>query len=142
MMFLSEISPGFLNVLDFIKLIPKESYLCTTELTGEELIKMIKTVQIGKKGFQLTSGLKGTINIKNKNIKEVINVQIYEDGKVKEFDKNKIYTISSDNFVLSEESKDEFAMKDSLDIIQDKYRNNKIKCSTIKSYVEIMNYFG
>ena len=85
MMFLSEISPGFLNVLDFIKLIPKESYLCTPELTGEELIKMIKTVQIGKKGFQLTSGLKRTINIKNKNIKEVINVQIYEDGKVKRY---------------------------------------------------------
>ena len=102
---------------------------------------MIKTVQIGKKGFQLTSGLKRTINIKNKSIKEVINVQIYEDGKVKDIDKNKIYTISSDNLVLSEESKDEFAMKDSLDIIQDKYRNNKIKCSTIKLYVEIMNYF-
>ena len=140
-MFQSEISPGILNLLDFIKLMPRECYLCTTELTGEELIKLIKAVQIGKRGFQLTSGLKQTINIKNNGTKKVINVQIYKEGKAIDIDKNKIYKLSSNNLVLSEESKDEFAVQDSLEVIQDKYRNNKIKCSKIKGYEELMNYF-
>jgi 2',3'-cyclic-nucleotide 2'-phosphodiesterase (5'-nucleotidase family) len=141
MMFRNGISPGFLSIIDFIKLMPLESYLCKTELTGEELIKIIKTVQIGKKGYHLTSGLKQTIKIINKDIKEVINVQFYEDGILTDIDKNKIYTLSSNNLILSEESKDEFTIKDSLDIIQNKYRNNRIQCSTIQSYIEIMNYF-
>ena len=100
-MFQNELSPGALNILDFIKLFPRDNFLCTTELTGEELIKIIKCAQIGKKGFHPTSGLKQTIKIKNKEIKEVINVEIYKDGKAIDIDKNKIYKLSSNNVVLS-----------------------------------------
>ena len=140
-MFQNELSPGALNILDFIKLFPRDNFLCTTELTGEELIKIIKCAQIGKKGFHPTSGLKQTIKIKNKEIKEVINVEIYKDGKAIDIDKNKTYKISSNNVVLSEDSKDEFAVKESLDIIQNKYKNNKIKCLENTVYIELSNYF-
>ena len=140
-MFQYSISPGKLSMLDFIKLMPHENYLCTTELTGGELIKMIKTVQNSKRGYHPTSGLKQYIKIKNNGIKEVINVQIYVDGKAVDIDINKVYSLSSNNLILSEESEDEFKLKDSLDIIQDKYRNNKIKCSKRLVYIELMNYF-
>ena len=140
-MFQNSISPGNLNLLDFIKLMPHENYLCNTELTGEEIIKMIKTVQSSKRGFQPSSGLKQFIKIKN-NEKEVIKIQIYYyNVKAVDIDKNKIYKLSSNNLILSEESEDEFKLKDSLDIIQDKFRNNKIECSKTLVYIEIMNYF-
>ena len=140
-MFQNSILPGRLNLLDFIKLMPHENYLCTTELTGSELIKMIQTVQSSERGYQPTSGLKQFIKINDNQKKEVINVQIYVDGKAIDIDKDKIYILSSNNLILSEESEDEFKWKDSLDIIQDKYRNNKIQCSRKLVYIELMNYF-
>ena len=140
-MFQNSILPGRLNMLDFIKLMPHENYLCTTELTGGELIKMIQTVQSSERGYQPTSGLKQFIKINDNKKKEVINVQIYVDGKAIDIDKDKIYILSSNNLILSEESEDEFKWKDSLDIIQDKFRNNKIQCSRRLAYIDLMNYF-
>ena len=142
-MFQNSILPGMLNMLDFIKLMPHENYLCTTELSGSELIKMIQTVQSSERGYQSTSGLKQFIKINDNEKKEVINVQIYVDGKAIDIDKDKIYILSSNNLILSEESEGEFKWKDSLDIIEDKYRNNKnkIQCSRRLVFIELMNYF-
>ena len=140
-MFQNSILPGRLNMLDFIKLKPHENYLGTTELTGSELIKMIQTVQSSERGYQPTSGLKQFIKINDNEKKEVINVQIYVDGKAIDIDKDKIYILSSNNLILSEESEDVFKWKDSLDIIQDKYRNNKIQCLRRLVFIELMNYF-
>ena len=139
-MFQNEISPGPLSILDFIKLFPRGNHLCTTELTGEEIIKMIKTVQIGKKGFYPTSGLKQTIKV-NKDKKKVVKIQLYVNGSLVDIDKKKLYTLSSNNVVLSKESKEEFAEKESLEIIQDKYNKNKINCKENYIYIEIANYF-
>ena len=139
-MFQNEVNPGFLTLFDFIKLLPHENYICITELTGEEIIKMIKNVQNGIRGYQPTSGLKQIIKIKN-NKHEVIDIQIYRDGKAINIDKNKIYTLSSNNFVLSEENEDEFHNKDFLDIIKDKKLKNKIHCSKTNIFIELMKYF-
>jgi len=143
-MFSNGITPGDLSIIDFIKIFPYDKYLCITELTGKELIKIIKIVQVGKRGFYPSSGLKQTIKIKNDTgniIKEVINVQMYKNGKVVEIEQNKIYSLASNNLILSEESKDDFAALNSLKIIQDKFRKNKIKCSKNNVYVDVMNYF-
>ena len=139
-MFQNEVYPGVLTLFDFIKLMPYENYICITEITGNEIFKMIKTVQNGKRGYQPTSGLKQFIKIKNGK-KEVIDVQIYKNGKAINIDKNKVYTLSSNNYVLSEENEDEFHNKDFLDIIKDKKRNNKIHCSKTNVYIELMKYF-
>ena len=139
-MFQNEVYPGVLTLFDFIKLMPYENYICITEITGNEIFKMIKTVQNGKRGYQPTSGLKQFIKIKNGK-KEVIDVQIYKNGKAINIDKNKVYTLSSNNYVLSEENEDEFHNKDFLDIIKDKKRNNKIHCSKTNAYIELMKYF-
>ena len=143
-MFANGISPGDLSIVDFIKIFPYDKYLCTTELTGKELIKIIKVVQVGKRGFYPSSGLKQTIKIKNDtgNItKEVVNVQMYKNGNVVEIEENKVYSLASNNLILSEESKDDFAALNSLEIIQEKFRKNKIKCSKNNVYVDVMNYF-
>jgi len=42
---------------------PYENYICITEITGNEIFKMIKTVQNGKRGYQPTSGLKQFIKV-------------------------------------------------------------------------------
>ena len=42
---------------------------------------------------------------------------------------------------MSEFCKDEFALKDSLDIIKSKVKNGGIKCSKTNAYIEIKNYF-
>ena len=139
-MFQNEISTGKLSILDFIKLFPRLNHLCTTELTGAEIIKMIKTVQIGEKGFYPTSGIKQTIKV-NKDKKEVINIQLYINGSLVDIDKNRIYTLSSNNVVLSKDSKEEFSKKGSIEIIQDKYNKNKIKCKENNVYIEIANFF-
>ena len=69
-------------------------------------------------------------------------IKLYDSNNdIVEIEDDKIYTLSSNNFVLSEYCEKEFAEKDSLDIIIAKKKEGKIKCSKVNTYVEIMNYF-
>lgn len=141
-MFWHSVRPGTITFDDFMKIIPYSGELCVTEVTGEELITIIKIVQIGKFAFQPTSGLKQTIRkseIDGK--KEVINIEIYENGIPVPINKNKIYKMASNSVVLSEESFDDFSNKEVLDIIKDKLNKNKIKCSNSELNVVLVNYF-
>ena len=139
-MFQNDINIGPLSILDFIRLFPRLNRLCTTKVTGEELIKIVKAGQSGKRGFNPTSGLKQTIEIKNNN-KKVIKIEIYENDTLVDIDKNKLYTLASNNVILCEDSKDEFTQKESLEVIKNKYKNNEIKCSENFLYMDIINYF-
>ena len=141
-MFHNYLSPGYLSILDFIKLMPRENYLCVTEITGNELKRIIKEIQKGQRGFQPTSGLKQFVKANSKGEKEIIDVKIYnKKNEVEEIEENKIYSLSSNNFVLSEYCEKEFAVKEFLDFVKDKEKKGKIKCSKVLAYVEIMNYF-
>ena len=141
-MFQSYLSSGYLTIFDFIKLIPHEYYLCTTEIKGKEIKQLIKTVQKSEKGFQPTSGLKQFIKINNKNKKEVVDIKLYlSNNEIGEIEDEKDYTLSSNNLVLSEFCKDEFRHKDALDIIKAKIKGGNIKCSSINAFIEIKNYF-
>ena len=137
-MFQSYLSPGYLTIFDFIKIIPHEYYLCTTSITGKEIKDLIKNMQIIEKGFQPISGLKQFIKINyNNNKKQVVDIKLYlYNNEIFEIDDEKEYTLSSNNLVLSEFCKD-----DSLRIINSKIDKNKIKCSEINAFIEIMNYF-
>ena len=142
-MFQNFLSPGDLSLLDFIKLMPHENHICTTEIKGNEIKQMIKAVQKGERGFQPTSGLKQFVKINNiTKEKEIVDIKLYNSNNdIVEIEDDKIYTLSSNNFVLSEYCEKEFAEKDSLDIIIAKKKEGKIKCSKVNTYVEIMNYF-
>ena len=139
----NQLSPGYLTIFDFMKLIPHQYYLCTTIIKGSAIKKLIKTVQINEKGFLPTSGLKQFIKINDKNNKkEVVDIKLYSDeNKVVEIENDKEYTLSSNNFVLSEFCDNDFALKNYLDIIKPKIDKGNIKCSNKRAYIEIMNYF-
>ena len=142
-MFQSYLAPGYLTIFDFIKLIPHEYYLCTTSIKGKEIKNLIKTVQANENGFLPTSGLKQFIKIKNgiNSKKEVVDVKLYSnDNKIVEIEDEKEYTLSSNNLVLSEFCENEFALKDSFNIIKSKVKKGDIKCSNTKAYIEIMEY--
>ena len=103
---------------------------------------MIKAVQKGERGIQPTSGLKQFVKINSNKEKEIIDIKLYNNkNEIEEIDDEKIYILSSNNFVLSEFCEKEFAEKDSFDVIKDKLNKGKIKCSKANTYVEIMNYF-
>ena len=103
---------------------------------------MIKAVQKGKRGFQPTSGLKQFVKVNSNKEKEIVDVKLYNyKNEVEEIDDKKIYILSSNNFVLSEFCENEFTEKDAYDVIKDKVKKGKIKCSKANTYVEIMNYF-
>jgi 2',3'-cyclic-nucleotide 2'-phosphodiesterase (5'-nucleotidase family) len=142
-MFQNYLSPGYLSLLDFIKLMPHENHICTTEIKGKDIKQMIKAVQKGQRGFQPTSGLKQFVKINNiTKEKEVVDIKLYnKENELVQIEDEKIYTLSSNNFVLSEYCENEFAEKDSLDIIKAKKREGKIKCSKVNTYIEIMYYF-
>ena len=140
-MFWEPVHPGKITYDDFMKIIPYSGELCTTEVTGEELITIIKNVQIGKNAFQPTSGLKQTIKINSSGKKEVINVEIYENGKAVPIDKSKIYKMSSNSVVLYKDSYDDFTSKDVVNIIKDKYNKNEIKCTKDELNIILLNYF-
>ena len=126
-MFWHPVHPGKTTFEEFMKIIPYSGELCVTEVTGEELIKIVEKVQTGKYTFQPTSGLKQTIKISSSGKKEVVNIEIYKDGKAIPIIKDKIYKMSSNSIVLSEGSFDDFRNKQCQDIIMDKLNKKKVK---------------
>ena len=141
-MFKNEILPGYLSHIDIMNMIHENEKLCITEVTGEELITIIKNVQTGEHAYQATSGLRQTITIYNNGIKNVTDIKLYtNDGNVVPINKNKTYIMSSNNYILSEESGEDFRTQEVLDIIQDKFKNNQIKCDQNELGMLLVNYF-
>ena len=129
-MFIKSVTPGGITYENFMKIIPYSGLLCTINITGEEIIKIIKNVQIGENAFHPTSGLKQYIKINNEGKKEILNVEIYDkNNKANKIDKNKNYILSSTDNIFNEDSFDDFQQKEILDIINDKLTKNLVKCS-------------
>ena len=141
-MFHKSVSPGGITFDNFIKIIPYSGLLCTTNITGSELIEIIKNVQIGKNSFHPTSGLRQYVKINSEGKKEIINVEIYDENNIiNKIVKDKIYIMASSDIVLNEESFDDFRQKDVLNIIQDKVNKNWIKCSDKDLNIILYEFF-
>lgn len=140
-MFHHSVHPGKITFDEFMRIIPYSGELCTTEVTGEELITIIKSVQTGKYSFQPSSGLRQTIKVTDSLQKKVINVEIYENGKAVPIIKDKIYKMASNSIVLSKLGFDDFSSKECLDIIRDKLNKNKVKWSENEINIELLKYF-
>ena len=142
LMFHQSVSPGGITYDNFIKIIPYSGSLCTVNVTGNEIIKIIKIVQIGENSYHPTSGLKQYIKIDNEGNKEVINVEIYDkENKLNKIDKNRIYKMATNDIVLSEDSFDDFSQKDILDIVRYKLNNNLVECSNKDLNQILYEYF-
>ena len=139
--FPEELVPGTITRAEFYNQMPYLDKICTVNITGEELKKIVTTVQSVGKAFYPSSNLKQTIQIDNSGSKKVTNVEIYINGTATEIDDKKIYKMASSLFVLSETSGEDFAKGDSYKVIHEKAINNKINCSNITIDNEMSEYF-
>ena len=158
-MFKNEITPGSMSYIDITNMIYQSEKLCVMEITGSELLTIIKTVQEGKFAYYPTSGLKQFISIDKRGKRKITDVKIYTEvnntsnntndtnnTNLTYFDyvpinKDKIYIMASTSYLLSEESGDDFRTKKILRIIQNKFQSNKIKCEKINLGELLVNYF-
>ena len=139
--FPEELVPSTLTRRDFYNQMPYLDKICTVEITGEELKKTISTVQSAGKAFYPSSNLRQTIKVDNLGNKEVLNIELYKDGKLTQIEDDKIYKMASSNFALSENSGEDFAKGESFSIIHEKAINNKIECSKITIDKEMSDFF-
>ena len=116
--------------------------ICTVDVTGEELKKIVGTVQSVGKNFYPSSNLKQTLKInKEDGKKEIVSIELYVNGELKQIEDNKIYKMASSMYVLSETSGEDFAKGESYDVIHQKAVDKKVTCSTKTIDVEMSEYF-
>ena len=138
--FPEELVPCTLTREDFYNQMPYLDKICTVNITGEELKKIVGTVQAGK-SFYPSSNLKQTIKIDSQGNKEVINIEIYVDDEPTPIEDDKIYIMASSMYVLSETSGEDFAKGESYKIIREKAINNEVQCSNKTMDEEIAEFF-
>ena len=115
--------------------------ICTVNVTGEELKDIVGTVQTVGKNFYPSSNLKQTLRINKDGKKEIVNIELYVNGELKEIENDKIYKMASSLYVLSETSGEDFAKGKSYEIIHKKAVDKKVECSTKTIDEEIAEYF-
>ena len=103
--------------------------ICTVDVTGEELKKIVGTVQSIGKNFYPSSGLKQTIKIDSLGNKIVTDIEIYVNDEPVPIEDDKYYKMASSLYVLSETSGEDFAKGDSYKIIYEKVVNHEVECS-------------
>ena len=139
--FPGELVPCTLTREDFYNQMPYLDKICTVDVTGEELKKIVSTVQSVGKGFYPSSGLKQTIKIDNTGNKTVTDIELYANGEPIQIEDERIYRMASSKYVLSETSGEDFAKGESFKIIHEKAINNEIQCSDRTIDDEIAEFF-
>ena len=139
--FPEELVPCTLTREDFYNQMPYLDKICTVNITGEELKKIVGTVQSVGKNFYPSSNLKQSLKIGQDGKKEIVNIELYVNGELKQIEDEKIYKMASSMYVLSETSGEDFAKGDSYEIIHKKAIEKKIICSTKTIDTEMAEYF-
>jgi len=140
--FPEELVPSTLTREDFYNQMPYLDKICTVDVTGEELKKIVSTVQSVGKNFYPSSNLKQSLKIDKDGKKEMVNIELYVNGEVKQIENDKIYKMASSMYVLSETSGEDFAKGESYEIIHKKAIEKKVTCSTKTIDVEMAEYFN
>ena len=139
--FPEELVPGTLSRAEFYNQMPYLDRICTVNVTGEELKKIVSTVQSFGKAFYPSSNLKVTVKIDKTGKKTVEDIEIYINGVPTKIDDSKIYKMASSMYVLSETSGEDFAKGESYKVIHDKAINNQVTCSKMTIDIEMSEYF-
>jgi 2',3'-cyclic-nucleotide 2'-phosphodiesterase (5'-nucleotidase family) len=92
--FPEELVPGTLSRAEFYNQMPYLDRICTVNVTGEELKKIVSTVQSFGKAFYPSSNLKVTVKIDKTGKKTVENIEIYINGVPTKIDDSKIYKMA------------------------------------------------
>ena len=139
--FPEELVPCTLTREDFYNQMPYLDKICTVDVTGDELKKIVGTVQSVGKNFYPSSNLKQSLKIDKEGKKEIVKIELYVNGTLTEIEDNKIYKMASSMYVLSETSGEDFAKGESYEIIHKKAIDKKVTCSTKTIDEEMAQYF-
>ena len=139
--FPEELVPCTLTREDFYNQMPYLDKICTVDVTGDELKKIVGTVQSVGKNFYPSSKLKQSLKIDKEGKKEIVKIELYVNGTLTEIEDNKIYKMASSMYVLSETSGEDFAKGESYEIIHKKAIDKKVTCSTKTIDEEMAQYF-
>ena len=110
-------------------------------LQEKRLKKIVGTVQSVGKSFYPSSNLKQSLKINKEGKKEVVKIELYVNGQLKEIVDDKIYKMASSMYVLSETSGEDFAKGESYEIIHKKAIDKKVICSNKTIDEEMAEYF-
>ena len=133
--------PSTLTREDFYNQMPYLDRICTIDITGEELKKIVGTVQSAGKSYYPSSSLKQTINIDDLGNKNVTKIEIYVNDEPIPIEDERVYKMASSMYVLSETSGEDFAKGESFKIIHEKAINHEIKCSDRTMDDEMAEFF-
>ena len=139
--FPEELVPCTLTREDFYNQMPYLDKICTVDVTGDELKKIVGTVQSVGKNFYPSSNLKQSLKIDKEGKKEIVKIELYVNGTLTEIEDNKIYKMASSMYVLSETSGEDFAKGESYEVIHKKAIDKKVTCSTKTIDEEMAQYF-
>ena len=140
--FPEDLVPSTLNREDFYNQMPYLDRICVIEITGEELKKIVGTVQSLGKSFYPTSSLRQTIKIDSiTGNKTVTNIELYINDEPIPIEDERKYIMASSKYVLSETSGDDFRKGDAFKIIHEKAINHEIECSERTLDDEIAEFF-
>ena len=140
-LFPEELVPCTLTREDFYNQMPYLEKICTIDVTGEELKRIVGTVQSVGKSYYPSSCLKQTIQIDDLGNKKVTNIEIYVNDEPIPIDDEKIYKMASSMYVLSETSGEDFAKGEAFKIIHEKAINHEVKCSDRTMDDEMAEFF-
>ena len=87
---------GKLNEVDLFLMFPFNNTLVSFEMTGEEVLRMLKNIQ--KNTIYPSSGLMQIIKFR-KNKLQMINAQIFDGENIQNIEKNKTYTVCTNDFL-------------------------------------------
>ncbi len=139
--FPEELVPSTMTREDFYNQMPYLDKICTVNVTGAELKKIVGTVQTVGKNYYPSSNLKQGLKVDKDGTKKIVNIELYVNGKPQEIEDDKIYKMASSMYVLSETSGEDFAKGDSYEIIHDKAVKKMVTCSTKTIDEEMAEYF-
>ena len=139
--FPEELVPCTLTREDFYNQMPYLDKICTVDITGNELIRIISTVQSIGKSFYPTSSLKQTINIDKEGNKTVTDIELYVNDEAIPIEDERIYKMASSMYILSETSGEDFAKGDAYEIIYEKVINHEVQCSEKTMDDEMAEFF-
>jgi 2',3'-cyclic-nucleotide 2'-phosphodiesterase (5'-nucleotidase family) len=140
--FPEELVPGTISRAEFYNQMPYLDRICTINVTGDELKKIVSTVQSKGKGFYPSSRLKQTVTINNRTgEKNVTNIEIYVNDEPVPIVDTQTYKMASSLFVLSETSGEDFAKSPSFEVIHKKAHDKEVRCSNTTIDDEMSQFF-
>ena len=96
----SDLIPGRIPRYKIKDLQPFGNNFCSFIMNGDEIKRMMKIIQIGRKKYYITSGLKQILAKNNNGDYYLSNIKLFDGYKEFELIPNKEYLVSANNFLI------------------------------------------